>query len=90
MDALGLPGSVVPLWARNGMPCVMSDLILEAEMVAFSDATGGIDGNCTLVSRVTLMLSFSLEFWRIRSLVESTAVGPRHKVRKAQEQTLMM
>jgi len=26
------------------MTCVTSDVILEAEMVAFSDATGGIDG----------------------------------------------
>jgi hypothetical protein len=68
----------------------MSDLILEAEMVAFSDTTGGIDGKLYPFSRVTLMLIFSPEFWRIRSLVESTAVGPRHKVRKAQEQTPMM
>ena len=26
------------------MPCVSNDVILEAEMVAFSDTTGGIDG----------------------------------------------
>ncbi|KAF9653358.1 DNA ligase/mRNA capping enzyme, partial [Thelephora ganbajun] len=70
LDALGLPGSVVPPNARNGMPCVMSDVILEAEMVAFSDSSGRID-----------------EFWRIRSLVESTAVGPRHKGRKMHEET---
>ena len=44
LDALGLPGSTVPPTARKGMPCVMSDVILEAEMVAFSDAIGRIDG----------------------------------------------
>jgi hypothetical protein len=44
LDALGLPGSAVPPRTRNGMPCVTSDVILEAEMVAFSDTTGRIDG----------------------------------------------
>ena len=44
LDALGLPGSVVPLSGRNEMPCVTSDAILEAEMVAFSDSTERIDG----------------------------------------------
>ena len=44
LDALGLPGSVVPLSRRNGIPCVTSDTILEAEMVAFSDSTERIDG----------------------------------------------
>ena len=44
LDALGLPGSVPPLTTRKGMHSVMSDVILEAEMVAFSDATGSIDG----------------------------------------------
>ncbi|KAH9935976.1 uncharacterized protein BXZ73DRAFT_89463 [Epithele typhae] len=37
-------------------------LIVEAEMVAFSDAHDRVD-----------------EFWRIRELVESTAIGVRHK-----------
>ncbi|CCM02607.1 uncharacterized protein FIBRA_04710 [Fibroporia radiculosa] len=37
------------------------NVILEAEMVAFSDPIGAID-----------------EFWRIRSLIASTAIGPRH------------
>ena len=44
LDALGLPGSVPFLTTRAGMHSVMSDVILEAEMVAFSDTTGGIDG----------------------------------------------
>jgi hypothetical protein len=44
LDALGLPGSVVPLSKRTGMSCVMGDVILEAEMVAFSDTTERIDG----------------------------------------------
>ena len=44
LDALGLPGSAVPSSTRSEMTCVTSDVILEAEMVAFSDVTGGIDG----------------------------------------------
>ena len=44
LDALGLPGFVVPPTARKGMRCVTSDVILEAEIVAFSDATERIDG----------------------------------------------
>lgn len=48
LDALGLPGSVVPSTARRGMSRVVSDVILEAEMVAFSDITGGIDGELYL------------------------------------------
>ena len=90
MDTLGLPGSVVPLRARNGMPCVKSDAIFEAEMVAFSDTTGRIDGKSYHRSRVASLFSCYSEFWRIRSLIESTAVGPRHKVRKADEQTPAM
>jgi len=40
------------------MPCVVSDAVLEAEMVAFSDVTGGIDGKsrpCLLHSSVNLL-----------------------------------
>ena len=48
LDALGLPGSVVPLNIRTGMSCVMSDVILEAEMVAFSDTAERIDGESYL------------------------------------------
>ena len=44
LDALGLPGSDVPLRTRNGLACVVSDVVLEAEMVAFSDTTDRIDG----------------------------------------------
>ena len=58
LDALGLPGSAVPTRTRNGMCSVTGDVILEAEMVAFSDATGGIDGKsrpCLLHSSVNLL-----------------------------------
>jgi len=71
------------------MPCVTSDVILEAEMVAFSDATGGIDGDRVLMFRIPPLTRYP-EFWRIRSLVESTAIGPRYKVRKVHEQTPVM
>lgn len=71
------------------MSCIMSDVILEAEMVAFSDTTERIDGKSYLIL-VSPTLSCFSEFWRIRSLVESTAVGPRHKVRKIREEAQMM
>ena len=44
LDALGLPGSAVPSGRRNEMPRIVSNVILEAEMVAFSEITGRIDG----------------------------------------------
>ncbi|PIL24908.1 hypothetical protein GSI_12795 [Ganoderma sinense ZZ0214-1] len=44
-------------------PAFAKDIIIEAEMVAFSDVLGRID-----------------EFWRIRSLIGSTAMGVRHKL----------
>ena len=90
MDALGLPGSAAPSSKRSGMSCVMRDAIIEAEMVAFSDTTGRIDGISYLFSCLSPSLSCRTEFWRIRSLIESTAVGPRHKVRKMHEETPAM
>jgi DNA ligase 4 len=72
------------------MPSVMSDVILEAEMVAFSDDTERIDGKSYPCSLTCTTLNYSLEFWRIRSLIESTAVGSRHKVRKMFEETPAM
>lgn len=48
LDALGLPGSVISLTARNGMSCIAGDVILEAEMVAFSNITERIDGKSRL------------------------------------------
>ena len=90
LDALGLPGSVPFLTTRDGMHSVMSDVILEAEMVAFSDTTGSIDGKLYPWFPHFPMLSCASEFWRIRSLVESTAVGPRHKVRKTHEEVPVM
>lgn len=69
------------------MPSVVSDVILEAEMVAFSDATERIDGEWRPCFLTCTILNRPLEFWRIRSLIESTAVGSRHKVRKLPEET---
>ncbi|KII85754.1 hypothetical protein PLICRDRAFT_700571 [Plicaturopsis crispa FD-325 SS-3] len=54
-DALCLPHG-----AGISSSKVKKNIILDAEMVAFSDATQRVD-----------------EFWRIRSLVESTGRGPR-------------
>ncbi|KAJ7430032.1 hypothetical protein B0H11DRAFT_2398665 [Mycena galericulata] len=53
---------------------VRSNVILDAEMVAWHE--GKIDG-LTLLHRY-LNVHLCVEFWRIRSLVEHTAVGPRH------------
>ncbi|KAJ3484873.1 hypothetical protein NLI96_g5327 [Meripilus lineatus] len=47
--------------ASVNRPKVSENVVLEAEMVAYSDALDRID-----------------EFWRIRSLITSTAIGPRH------------
>ena len=56
MDALGLPGSAAPLSKRSGMSCVMRDAIIEAEMVAFSDTSGRIDGiSCGSFSSLALV-----------------------------------
>lgn len=65
-EALGLSHRSVQdlskIVCRKSLPAkqVTTDIILEAEMIAFSDTLGRID-----------------EFWRIRSLVESTARGVR-------------
>ncbi|KAM5530825.1 hypothetical protein V8D89_015515 [Ganoderma adspersum] len=68
-DALGVPRRPSMLTrahsafiARGVAPAFAKDIIIEAEMVAFSDVLGQID-----------------EFWRIRSLIGSTAMGVRHK-----------
>ena len=90
LDALGLPGSVVPSTARSGMVPVTSEVILEAEMVAFSDATERIDGKLCSGSPSRTKINYSSEFWRIRSLIESTAIGPRHKVREITKETAAM
>ncbi|EMD39194.1 hypothetical protein CERSUDRAFT_122630 [Gelatoporia subvermispora B] len=69
-DALGLSGNSAASIISKCM--VKRNIILEAEMVAFSDTLGRID-----------------EFWRIRSLIASTAIGVRHKTppRPADTQT---
>ncbi|KAI0642398.1 hypothetical protein C8Q79DRAFT_251688 [Trametes meyenii] len=60
-DALGLTNEI----GEAGVLCEPSfkqGVVIEAEMVAFSDVLGRID-----------------EFWRIRSLIASTAIGVRHR-----------
>ncbi|OCH96368.1 hypothetical protein OBBRIDRAFT_830240 [Obba rivulosa] len=59
-DALGL--SALSTSHSTPKRAVKRNIILEAEMVAFSDTLNRID-----------------EFWRIRSLIASTAIGVRHK-----------
>lgn len=48
-------------------------------MVAFSDILDRIDGALTPVVPTSLLMYGVTEFWRIRSLIGSTAMGVRHK-----------
>lgn len=59
VDALGLSDN--PSDGKNTTE-IKQNVIVEAEMVAYSDTVGRVD-----------------EFWRIRSLIASTAIGPRHR-----------
>jgi hypothetical protein len=83
LDALGLFVSLAPSGTRNSTPWVTSDMILEAETVAFFDTNESIECKYFLVPYGTPQNAYCRpEFWRIRSLVENTAVGPRREVRK--------
>lgn len=84
-DALCLshPGRArdAPETSSKGLPRIKRNIILDAEMVAFSDPLNRIDGAlCSNVSNSdTLRSSCRPEFWRIRSLISSTALGVRRK-----------
>jgi DNA ligase-4 len=57
---------------------VTKNVILDAELVAFSDYLGKIDGKCpNYPYDGPNPLSELSEFWRIRSLITSTARGAR-------------
>lgn len=56
----------------------MGDIILDAEMVAYSDDRHRIEGNS--IFRMTVastQFEFIPEFWHIRGLIARTAVGAR-------------
>jgi DNA ligase-4 len=56
----------------------MGDIILDAEMVAYSDERHKIEGNSTLhVTIASSQPEFIPEFWHIRGLIARTAVGAR-------------
>ncbi|GJE91101.1 DNA ligase 4-like protein [Phanerochaete sordida] len=59
-DALGLPDPFEGGGDSTITPRIKRNVIIEAEMVAYSDTTRKVD-----------------EFWRIRSLIASTAIGVR-------------
>ncbi|KAL4248499.1 ATP-dependent DNA ligase family protein [Abortiporus biennis] len=64
-EALGLPDrhdENAQKYFDNGRCKIKKNIIIEAEMVAYSDTLDKID-----------------EFWRIRSLIASTAMGVRHR-----------
>ncbi|KAI0332785.1 hypothetical protein GY45DRAFT_1273530 [Cubamyces sp. BRFM 1775] len=67
-DALGLTG--IADEHHTAEPSFRQSIVVEAEMVAFSEVLGRID-----------------EFWRIRSLIASTAIGVRHKTPPALSST---
>ncbi|KAJ3556675.1 hypothetical protein NM688_g1893 [Phlebia brevispora] len=62
LDALGLSLSD----PEDKAGSVKNNVIVDAEMIAYSDTLGSVD-----------------EFWRIRSLIASTAVGPRRRTPRA-------
>ena len=80
-DALGLGhlagqgnSSITP------QPSFKKNIIVEAEMVAFSDALDRIDGTILCIHQeIPFRTIASTEFWRIRSIIATTAVGVRHK-----------
>ncbi|TFY72020.1 hypothetical protein EVG20_g1000 [Dentipellis fragilis] len=83
MDALGLQRSSADNAEQNpdDRRKIHHNIVLEAEMVAFSTQRNRVDGmfnelNSDLV--LTTAGGFA-EFWRIRSLIESTAKGVRGK-----------
>ena len=65
--------------ARGVAPTFANNIIVEAEMVAFSDILDRIDGALTPIFLASLLMYGVIEFWRIRSLIGSTAMGIRHK-----------
>ena len=65
--------------ARGVAPTFANNIIVEAEMVAFSDILDRIDGALAPILLTSLLMYGVTEFWRIRSLIGSTAMGIRHK-----------
>ncbi|KAH9933457.1 uncharacterized protein B0H18DRAFT_928466 [Fomitopsis serialis] len=62
MDRVAIHPLILDAIGFNDSSCkVKRNVVLEAEMVAYSDTLHRID-----------------EFWRIRSLISTTAIGPRH------------
>ncbi|KAG8788433.1 hypothetical protein FRC15_004408 [Serendipita sp. 397] len=62
-------------------------VILEAEMVAFSERTRSIDGMVRIKSLNLVDHQCLVEFWRIRDLIATTAQGPRRRVRRVHPKT---
>lgn len=63
---------------RNRTISDIREVVLEAEMVAFSAKDKRIDGEFINIKSSRLNITYLRpEFWRIRSLVESSAYGVR-------------
>ena len=77
-DALCLTKHADPSGIASGK--ITQIVILDAEMVAFSDSNDSIDGKFTTNPVSSNYQHLSVEFWRIRSLVSSTARGPRYRM----------
>ena len=79
-DSLGIPDPSLPQEVRKDcLPRIKQDIVIEAEMVAFSDTDNRIDGKQlrSLMCINGLTATRVSEFWRIRSLISSTAIGVR-------------
>jgi hypothetical protein len=55
----------------------LRNVVLDAEMVAYSDHLDSIDGGCAITLHATGIDVHWIEFWRISRLVEDTAHGVR-------------
>lgn len=61
------------------------DVIVDAEMVAFSDERNAIDGQCVFFEVRSNAERHTLEFWWIRGLIARTAQGARATIQSKGE-----
>lgn len=89
-DALNLADPALdPQMRGKSVPRIKQDIILEAEMVAFSDTHNRIDGEPEHIYIRPHGAERPPEFWRIRSLIGSTAIGVRRQSHRKTNPELM-
>ena len=79
-EALCLPQIHQKIGGSQYNPARIRNIVVEAEMVAYSDSLACVDGQYmhAHVEMKPIPILSNTEFWRIRSLVASTAIGARH------------